>query len=253
MCIKRIKSSIKIIEEYNEATGSDSFYSFIQFAFAILPLIAGFLFKSYKLFFYSLALIISGVYAYFQPLIIYRYPRVRIINGFATFIGVPVASFLIGVSFCNVYFLELSDKASMIMYATSAIITSVLFCSIYIKDAIEHIIKLSEKKSNIFFLLLEVYQVIHFFALMYAVVLIFNHSGFSGVDTTSAFSIYLDMFYFSTITFTTLGYGDIVPTNPIAKMIVIVEVFLFVIVISLAVVNISKKEIRRDDVGEKVD
>ncbi|MEN6636059.1 MAG: potassium channel family protein [Clostridiaceae bacterium] len=239
MCKKLIKNSIKIIEEYNKATGSDNFYPFILFIGALVCLVVAAIYKSLHLSLLSIVMIISGIYGYFQPLLLFRFQWLRKFNGAFVFLGIPIVSFYVGISFCKVYFQE-NSESSLILYTIFAIVMSLLFGSIYLKDAVEHLRRIDENSLNVFYILLELYQVIHFFAIIYSVILIFDHSGFAGVNTSSAFSLYLDMFYFSTVTFTTLGYGDIVPINPIAKVTVILEVFLFVIVISLIVVNMSK-------------
>jgi voltage-gated potassium channel Kch len=116
-----------------------------------------------------------------------------------------------------------------------------------LRDAINHIRRINEEKSYIFYLLLEFFQIINFFAVLYSLILVFDHNGIVGMDTANAYTIYIDMVYFSTVTFTTLGYGDIVPINPFAKVTVILEVFLFVIVISLIVVNMSKHRRAKED------
>jgi hypothetical protein len=57
-------------------------------------------------------------------------------------------------------------------------------------------------------------------------------------------SVYLDCLYFSTITTATIGYGDIAPTNTLAKVLVIIQVFcnLFLLIISLNLAITNFKE-----------
>jgi voltage-gated potassium channel Kch len=52
---------------------------------------------------------------------------------------------------------------------------------------------------------------------------------------------YWRMFYFSTITVTTLGYGDIVPLTNKARLIVSTEAVLGVVVIGLFLNSLSKR------------
>jgi len=47
---------------------------------------------------------------------------------------------------------------------------------------------------------------------------------------------YLDSFYFSVMTLTTIGYGDLVPTTQVSKMFTVVFVFMGVGII-LALIN----------------
>lgn len=89
-----------------------------------------------------------------------------------------------------------------------------------------------------------VFHVIEAFALVYSILLLFDNKAILGVNSASSPTIYLDMLYFSTVTFTTLGYGDLVPNNSAAKLTVIIEVFMFVVVFSFILVNLVRK--RRD-------
>lgn len=241
MCIKKIKTSVKIIEQNNRETGSDNFCPLILLVSAGICIVVGVAFKIRILFIYAIVLILSGAYLYFRPLIFYKVPFLRKLDSVLVFTGLPIISFYTGVSFCTLYFEQISNKFTLIFYAAFTITTALLFASIYLVDAIKHFKELNKTKLDIYFLLFELYQIIHFFAVIYSTILIIDHSSFTIVKATSPLILYLDMFYFSTVTFTTLGYGDIVPTNPIAKMVVVVEVFLFAIVISLVVVNLAKR------------
>ena len=44
---------------------------------------------------------------------------------------------------------------------------------------------------------------------------------------------YLDLFWFSSITWFTIGYGDIIPKTNILKIIVIIKLFINYIIISI--------------------
>lgn len=46
-----------------------------------------------------------------------------------------------------------------------------------------------------------------------------NHDFFKGIDTSSPASIYTDLVYFCSITFTSIGFGDITPNHHISKLI----------------------------------
>ncbi|HIC62018.1 MAG TPA: two pore domain potassium channel family protein [Marine Group III euryarchaeote] len=50
-----------------------------------------------------------------------------------------------------------------------------------------------------------------------------------------------DYLYYSVVTFTTLGYGDIVPVGPLAKMLSITEALSGVFLMSLLVVTLSRR------------
>ena len=59
-----------------------------------------------------------------------------------------------------------------------------------------------------------------FFNLVYLIVLQLNPNAFTGIENASA-----DCFYFSFITLTTLGYGDIVPASSYARSLAVLEAF----------------------------
>lgn len=88
-------------------------------------------------------------------------------------------------------------------------------------------------------------HLIHFFAIIYMLIY--------GVDTTSFKGVspeinpYIEFMYFSIVTFTTLGYGDIVPFSSLAKMSVGIEVLLYVIYISILLLSISKSDSKNND------
>ena len=47
----------------------------------------------------------------------------------------------------------------------------------------------------------------------------YNHESFKGIDISSPASIYIDLVYFCSITFTSIGFGDITPSHHITKLI----------------------------------
>jgi uncharacterized protein YjbI with pentapeptide repeats len=50
-----------------------------------------------------------------------------------------------------------------------------------------------------------------------------------------------DYLYYSVVTFTTLGYGDIVPVDPLTKMLAVTEALFGVFLMSLLVVTLSRR------------
>lgn len=46
-----------------------------------------------------------------------------------------------------------------------------------------------------------------------------NPQSFKGIDTSSPASVYIDLVYFCSITFTSIGFGDITPNHHITKLI----------------------------------
>lgn len=68
------------------------------------------------------------------------------------------------------------------------------------------------------------FSLVLFFSLLYWWVAQTENS-FHGIETLT----YLDAVYFSIVTQTTLGYGDIVPRDPMAKLVVIFQELIFII------------------------
>ena len=76
----------------------------------------------------------------------------------------------------------------------------------------------------------------------YACLFQFNNSTFVGVPDYSNSYLYnlYHFFYFSVITFSTVGYGDIIPTSDVARFVVMLEIFLSFFLIVFALANITK-------------
>ena len=89
-------------------------------------------------------------------------------------------------------------------------------------------------------------------ATIYLLILVTDHQAFSGIDAGSWQEIFSRVAYYSFVTLTTLGYGDILPTNHIAEFFVYMEaiigVFYMAIIVSslislrLASLQESKKD-----------
>lgn len=80
------------------------------------------------------------------------------------------------------------------------------------------------------------------FATDYTCLFQFSHATFEGVPdySNSYISNLYHFFYFSVITFSTVGYGDITPVSDIAKFVVMLEIFLSFLIIVFALANIKK-------------
>jgi ion channel len=66
---------------------------------------------------------------------------------------------------------------------------------------------------------------IYYFAFIYFVVYRFSPGSFDGVKATSPIGILWAFTYYSVVTITTLGYGDIVPRTPMAQAATVIELF----------------------------
>jgi len=91
---------------------------------------------------------------------------------------------------------------------------------------------------------------IYFFSYLFLFIFTIDDSSFQGIRTFSRIGQLWDFIYFSFITITTVGYGDIYPVSFIARSFVIIEnimgiffiVFLFTIFISFHTQGLQKKE-----------
>ncbi len=83
------------------------------------------------------------------------------------------------------------------------------------------------------------------FATDYTCLYQFDHSAFEGAPEYVQSYLYnlYHFFYFSLITFSTVGYGDISPVSEIARFIVMLEIFLSFFIVVFAFANIKKMHI----------
>jgi len=80
------------------------------------------------------------------------------------------------------------------------------------------------------------------FATDYTCLYQFEHTTFEGVPAYSDNYFYnlYHFIYFSVITFSTVGYGDISPVSEVARFVVMLEIFLSFFIIVFALANIKK-------------
>lgn len=72
--------------------------------------------------------------------------------------------------------------------------------------------------------------------LLFALMFYIDHSAFNGLDNN-----YFSAFYYSVVTFTTLGYGDITPQGGWARFLVLIEVVLGYVTLGVFVYLLSRK------------
>jgi len=79
------------------------------------------------------------------------------------------------------------------------------------------------------------------FATDYTCLYQFDHSSFNGMPAYSDTYIYnlYHFIYFSVITFSAVGYGDIAPVSDVARFVVMLEIFLSFFIIGFALTNIK--------------
>lgn len=79
------------------------------------------------------------------------------------------------------------------------------------------------------------------FALDYTCIYHANQETFTGFEESNSYiSNLFDFSYFSVITFSTVGYGDMAPISSSAKLLVIMEILLSFLILFFALTNINK-------------
>ena len=80
------------------------------------------------------------------------------------------------------------------------------------------------------------------FATDYTCLYQYEHTTFSGMYAYSNTYIYnlYHFIYFSVITFSNVGYGDIAPVSEVARFVVMLEIFLSFFIVVFALANIKK-------------
>ena len=89
-------------------------------------------------------------------------------------------------------------------------------------------------------------------AVIYLLLLVMDPTAFSGVDAANWQQSFSRVAYYSFVTLTTLGYGDVLPTNHIAEFFVYLEAiigvfYMAIIVSSLISLRLSALEAERKD------
>ncbi len=90
-----------------------------------------------------------------------------------------------------------------------------------------------------------------FFATLYAVIYYFDPKAFS-LPEDSSDSIFYHLSYFSFVTLTTLGYGDILPATPTTQMLaayeaVVGQIFVTVVVAAIVGAHVSNRDRYKGD------
>lgn len=149
-----------------------------------------------------------------------------------------------------IYGFVFSDEAM-----TFVIVTMTMMLYTLIRNSIAFIksYKLSEFNVNLHIAIVNVLQIIIAYAVIYKFLYIYLPNSFNAdFSSLSPFEIYLNFIYFSTVTFTTLGYGDIVPTNLVTKCTVITEVILFLILVTISISFISRNIINSHSTKQSI-
>lgn len=130
------------------------------------------------------------------------------------------------------YLLTTENIGNDIFSKSIFLIVTCFFAMIGITVNLRRFIKILQKpyhKSNFYIVLSCIFSTITFFALIYTLIYVVSPNSFKGINGSTPLDTCIGMIYFSIITFTTLGYGDIYPLVSIAKIFVSLETLSFFI------------------------
>tara|TARA_R110002051_G_scaffold177368_2_gene247263 strand:- start:3186 stop:3740 length:555 start_codon:yes stop_codon:yes gene_type:complete len=158
--------------------------------------------------------------------------------------ALPIITIL-GIALLYVILMSMIDHSTLpfhIIIAVAALTKTIVITTTTLKQ-LSQLMKIChslERLLWVFGLILTIS--IFSFATDYTCLFQFSHTTFEGVPDYSNSYIYnlYHFFYFSVITFSTVGYGDITPVSEIAKFVVMLEIFLSFFLIVFALANIKK-------------
>lgn len=152
---------------------------------------------------------------------------------------------IIGIALVYVVLMSLIDHSSLpfhIIIATAALGKTILITSTTLKK-LSKLLKICHSLTRLLWVFGSILIISIFsFATDYTCLFLFNNMAFEGVSVHSNSYIYslYHFFYFSVVTFSNVGYGDIVPASDAAKFVVMLEIFLSFFLIVFALANIKK-------------
>lgn len=158
--------------------------------------------------------------------------------------ALPIITIL-GITLLYVILMSMIDHRSLpfhIIIATAALGKTIVITATTLKQ-LSKLMKICHSLERILWVFGLIMTISIFsFATDYTCLYLFSHSSFEGVLDYSNSYIYnlYHFFYFSVITFSTVGYGDITPVSEIAKFVVMLEIFLSFFLIVFALTNIKK-------------
>lgn len=132
-------------------------------------------------------------------------------------------------------------------------IIAIMFCIKYAYPTVERITKIKNLFQSVFsvFILYVLTDIL--FACFYRLIFLHNPKAFGDAQINS----FTDSVYFSTVTMTTLGYGEITPATPLAKWIVITHtlfgIFLLAAMLGSAISLSSNENGTETKAGDLID
>lgn len=156
----------------------------------------------------------------------------------------PLVSIL-GIGILYVALMSMVDHKSLpfhIIIVTAALVKTIVITMTTLKR-LSKLIKICHSLERLLWVFgLIIIISIFSFATDYACLYQFDHMAFEGISVHSNSYVYnlFHFFYFSVITFSTVGYGDIAPISEAARFVVMLEIFLSFFLVVFAFANIKK-------------
>lgn len=152
---------------------------------------------------------------------------------------------IVGIAIIYVVLMTKIDHGALpfhLIIAFAALLKSVLI-TVTILKKLPKIIRICHNLERLLIVFGFIIVLIIFsFATDYTCLFQFNNLSFQGVPDFSSSYLYnlYHFFYFSVITFSTVGFGDITPLSDMAKFVNMLEIFLSFFIIVFALTNIKK-------------
>jgi hypothetical protein len=162
----------------------------------------------------------------------------------------PALLLVVGIAVAYVYFMQFVDhRLSWVPYL---VLLLAFFKTLYFTFFTFRQVNKSIRLCHSFRQLLSVFGIlivliIFSFAADYTCLNAANSNSFKGLETTAGFG-YLDhlfeLFYYSVVTFASVGYGDVAPLSTPAKLITIIEIGQSFVMVIFGLSNINNIHIK---------
>jgi len=169
-------------------------------------------------------------------------------NNFVITIGYGIMLYLL--------YLSRTEEIGTGTYIFMMVTFSIFYLSYYLMFVFEKVMEFSKGEKDYFHMILEVVSIIVciivFFGMAYQYIYSFDKNSFSGFIGDSFSTKLISFQYFSFISFTTIGYGDILPVSNLARIFAIIEgIFYFILIIfivsSIGILRDSLKNVVVDE------
>lgn len=164
-------------------------------------------------------------------------------------LNIPALAWLISyiifyLTLCFMPIQNMKQSQGFILFSvliTFLVISEFLVSSILIIHNIKRFGEIGSNSTSIFISIC-ILTIIVTFAIAYRLIDVIDCNSFKyNGEMNNAFDILVNWLYFSVITFTSLGYGDIVPVSNVAKVFVSIEAIIFTVIISFIIMNFKSK------------